>query len=99
MIYRNRVTALVRRNRELSNLAKLAESKNSPTVLWEIADAAVGKPRQPLPGSVKDTEVNNTVGNLEAANVVSAYYVEKVQKNSGRHEGSRKSLFPERYNL
>jgi hypothetical protein len=58
----------------------LAESKNSPTVLWEIANAAVGKPRQPLPGAVKDMEGNNTVGNHEAANVVNAYYVEKVHK-------------------
>jgi hypothetical protein len=77
---RNRVTALVRRDKELSNLAKLAESKNSPTVPWEIANAAVGKPRQPLPGAVKDSEGNDTVGNLEAANVVNAYYVEKVRK-------------------
>jgi hypothetical protein len=49
---RNRVTALVRCDKELSNLAKLAESKNLPTVLWEIANAAVGKPRQPLPATV-----------------------------------------------
>jgi hypothetical protein len=77
---RNRVSALVRRDKELSNLAKLAESMKSPTVLWEIAKATVGKPRQPLPGSVKDAEGNNTVGNLEAANVVNAYYIEKVQK-------------------
>jgi hypothetical protein len=72
---RNRVTALVRCDKEFSNLSKLAESKNSPTVLWEIAIAAVGKPYQPLPGSVKDTE-----GNLEAANLVNTYYVKKVQK-------------------
>jgi hypothetical protein len=76
---RNRVTALVRRNKELSNLAKLAECKNSPIVLWEVANAAVGKPRQPLPCWVKDTEGNDTVGNLEVANVVNAYYVKKVQ--------------------
>jgi hypothetical protein len=61
---KKRVTALVRRDKELSDLAKLAESKNSPTVLWEIANAAVGKPQQPLPGSVKDTEGNDTLGNL-----------------------------------
>jgi hypothetical protein len=77
---RNRVTALVRRDKEHSNLANLAESKNSPTVLWEIANAAVGKPCQPLPGSVKDMEGNNTVGNLEALNVVNAYYAKKVPK-------------------
>jgi hypothetical protein len=72
---RNRVTALVRRDKELSNLSKLAEFNNSPTVLWEIAIAAVGKPHQPLPGSVKDTE-----GNLEAANLVNTYHVKKVQR-------------------
>jgi hypothetical protein len=49
---RNKVTAMVRRDKEMLNLAKLAESGNSPTVLWEIASAAVGKPRQPLPASV-----------------------------------------------
>jgi hypothetical protein len=42
-VVKNRVTALVRPDKELSNLAKLAESKNSPTVLWEIANAAVGR--------------------------------------------------------
>jgi hypothetical protein len=30
---RNRVTSLVRRDKEASNLAKLEESRNSPTVL------------------------------------------------------------------
>jgi hypothetical protein len=76
----NRVTALVRPEKELSNLAKLADSKNSPTVLWEIANTAVGKPRQPLHATVKDTEGNDTKGNLEAANMVDTYYVEKVRK-------------------
>jgi hypothetical protein len=74
------VTALVRCDKELSNLAKLAESKNSSTILWEIANAAVGKPRQPLPSLFKDAEGNDTVGYREAANVVNSYYVEKVQK-------------------
>jgi hypothetical protein len=67
---RKRVTALVRRDKEMSNLAKLSESKNSPAVFWEIANAAVGKPRQPLPASVRNTEAINTKGNLKAANVV-----------------------------
>jgi hypothetical protein len=70
MQVKNRVSNLVRRDKELSNLAKLAASKNSPTVLWEIANAAIGKPYQPLPGSVKDADGNDTVGSLEAANVV-----------------------------
>jgi hypothetical protein len=77
---RNKVIAMVRRDKELSNLAKLAESKNLPTVLWEIANFEIGKPRQPLPAMVKDTEGNNTEGYLKAANMVNTYYVEKVRK-------------------
>jgi hypothetical protein len=69
---RNRVTALVRRDKEMSNLAKLSESKNSPAVLWEIVNAAVGKPHQPLPTAVKDADGIDTKGNLEAANVVNS---------------------------
>ncbi len=58
------MTALVRCDKELSNLAKLAQSKNSPTVLWEIANAVVGKPRQPLPTSVRIANGTDTKGNL-----------------------------------
>jgi endonuclease/exonuclease/phosphatase family metal-dependent hydrolase len=75
---RNRVTAMVRRDKEASNLAKLTESGNSPAVLWEIANAAVGKPRQPLPTSVTRADGTQTEGNLEAANTINAYYVQKV---------------------
>jgi hypothetical protein len=46
---RNRVVFLTRCKKLMSNLEKLAASDNSPTVLWEIANAAVGKPCQPLP--------------------------------------------------
>jgi hypothetical protein len=74
------VTAMVRRDKEMSNLAKLSKSGNSPTILWGIANAAVGKPGQPLPASVKKADGTDTEGNLEAANVVNSYYVEKVRK-------------------
>jgi hypothetical protein len=67
------------RNKEMSNLSKLSESGNSPTVLWEIANAAVGKPHQPLPASVKKADGTHTEGNLRAANMVNTY-VEKVRK-------------------
>jgi hypothetical protein len=77
-VARNRVTVMVRRDKEASNLAKLTESGNSPAVLWEIANAAVGKPRQPLPTSVTRADGTQTEGNLEAANTINAYYVQKV---------------------
>jgi hypothetical protein len=75
---KNRVTALVRRDNEASNLDKLTESGNLPTVLWKIANAAVGKPCKPLPTLVMRADGTTTEGNLEAANAVNAYYVEKV---------------------
>jgi hypothetical protein len=71
---RNKVTAMVRRDKEMMSLSKLSESGNSPTFLWEIANAAVGKPRQPLPALVKKADGTDTEGNLKAANVVNAYY-------------------------
>jgi hypothetical protein len=77
---RNRVTALVRQDKEVSNLAKLTESGNLPAVLWEIANAVVGKPRQPLPTSVTRADGTTTEGNLEATNAINTYYVQKVLK-------------------
>jgi hypothetical protein len=75
---RNRVTAMVRRDKEASNLFKLLESGNFPAVLWEIANAAVGKPRQPLPTSLTRADGTQTEGNLETANTINGYYVQKV---------------------
>jgi hypothetical protein len=77
---RNRVNALVRRDKEASSLAKFTDSGNLPAVLWEIANAAVGKPRQPLPTSVTRADGTITEGNLEAANAVNTYYMQKVLK-------------------
>jgi hypothetical protein len=77
---RDRVTALVRRDKKASNLDKLKESGNSPAVLFEIANAAVGKLRHPLPTSVTRADGTHTEGNLEAVNAVNAYYVQKVLK-------------------
>jgi hypothetical protein len=72
---RNKVTAMVRGDKEMSNLAKQSESGNSPTIFWEIA-----KPCQPLPASVKKADGTNTEGDLEAPDMINAYYVEKVRK-------------------
>jgi hypothetical protein len=49
-------------------------------VIWEIVNAAVGKPCQPLPTSVTRAEGTHTEGNLEAANAINAYYVQKGLK-------------------
>jgi hypothetical protein len=89
---RNRVTGLVRRDKEASNLAKLTESGYSPAVLWEIANAAVGKPPQLLPTLVTRADGTQTEGNLEAANTINAYYVQKVLRiRTGRGVQNTKS--------
>jgi hypothetical protein len=69
---KNRVVAIVGCNKLLSNLSKLAASKNLPTVLWEIANAAIGKPRQPLPDLVKNS--------VRRPTAVNEFYVDKVRK-------------------
>jgi endonuclease/exonuclease/phosphatase family metal-dependent hydrolase len=77
---RNRVNFLTRCDKLMSNLEKLAASNNSPTVLWEIANAALGKPRQPLPDSLRIEDGNVTQGKLADAGAMNAYYIEKVLK-------------------
>jgi hypothetical protein len=70
---RNRVSAMVRRDKEASNLAKIVESGNSPAVLWEIANAAVSKPCQPLRTSLTRADSTQTKGNLDTANTINGY--------------------------
>jgi hypothetical protein len=74
---KNRVNALVKRDKLLSNLSKLQASDGSPRVLWEIANAALGKARPTLPASVKVNGVGTT-GPAAAATAVYRYYVDKV---------------------
>jgi hypothetical protein len=76
----NRVVFLTRCHKLMSNLEKLAASNNSPTVLWEIANAAVGKPCQPLPDALRIEDGNVTLEKLAAAGAMNAYYIEKVLK-------------------
>jgi hypothetical protein len=81
----------------MSNLAKLSQSGNSPTVLWEIDNAAVCKPRHPLPASVQMADGTNREGNLKAADVINSYYMEKVQQiraGRGLQNSTRERALP-----
>jgi hypothetical protein len=51
---------MVRRDKRLSNLAKLKESRNAPRALWEIANSALGKARPTLPETVNDNGVETS---------------------------------------
>jgi hypothetical protein len=66
-IARNRVSCLVKWDRLLSNLDRLAASGDSLKVLWEIANAAIGKSMPHLPPSVSDAAGKMTRGPLAAA--------------------------------
>jgi hypothetical protein len=46
---RNKVSRLVRRDKQDSNLLSLAKAKNDPKVLWSLADQALGKDRPRWP--------------------------------------------------
>jgi hypothetical protein len=75
---RNKVTRLVRRDKQDSNLLSLAKAKNDPKVLWGLADQALVKDLPSLPASVTGAEGNDRTTPLEAAKAVNRYFVDKV---------------------
>ena len=74
---RNKVSSMVRRDKLRHNWNTLKCSGNDPKVLWGLANAAVGKNRPTLPASLEVNGVS-TVGNLEAADAMNAYYIKKI---------------------
>jgi hypothetical protein len=77
-ILRNKVTRLVRRNKQDSNLLVLKKANNDPKVLWGLADQALGKDRPSLPASVTGADRISTTTSLEAAEAVNKYFADKV---------------------
>jgi hypothetical protein len=75
---RNKITRLVRRDKQDSNLLSLAKAKNDPKVLWGLADQALGKDRQSLPASITGADGKATSTPMEAAEVINRFFVEKV---------------------
>jgi hypothetical protein len=76
---KNRVSALVKRDKLLSNLKMLRASGNAPRALWEVANNALGRSRPSLPDVVKVNGIE-TSGPAEAAEAVNNFYVKKVDK-------------------
>jgi hypothetical protein len=76
---RNRVSFLVRGDKQRSNMEKLAKSRGNPRVLWELANAAMGKNRPTLPASLV-VEGVKTEGDRAAAAAMNTFYVTKVDK-------------------
>jgi hypothetical protein len=74
---RNKVSQLVRRDKQDSNLLSLKKACNDPKVLWQLADQALGKDRPSLPASI--TSANSpTTTPMEAADVMNKYFIDKV---------------------
>eukprot|EP00095_Tigriopus_kingsejongensis_P005098 maker-scaffold161_size295871-snap-gene-0.10 protein:Tk05098 transcript:maker-scaffold161_size295871-snap-gene-0.10-mRNA-1 annotation:"map kinase-activating death domain isoform x3" len=73
---RNRVSALVRRDRLMTNLNKLDKASGDPKALWKLANEALGKPSASLPPSLSVNGVS-TVSDREAADAMSNFYIEK----------------------
>lgn len=74
---RNRVSVLVERDKQASNERKLAKSKNDPRILWELANAALGKARPSLPNGL-NVDGTMTDGKRAAAEAMNRYYEQKV---------------------
>jgi hypothetical protein len=88
-LLRNRVTAMVQRDRHVSNAAKLSKSNGNPRVLWELANAALGKDRPLLPPSlVKSGSRTKTASDKEAADEMNSFYIDKVDKLRKKTEGT-----------
>jgi hypothetical protein len=74
---RNKVSRLVRRDKQDSNLLSLKKAGNNPKVLWHLVDQALGKDRPSLPASI--TGANGpTETPLEAAEVMNQFFLDKV---------------------
>jgi hypothetical protein len=77
---RNRVAAMVQLDKHMSNASKLCNAKDDPKVLWELANAAVGKERPTLLPSLYQENGEYTKTDKEAADQMNSFYVEKIDK-------------------
>jgi hypothetical protein len=74
---RNKVSRLVRRDKQDSNLLSLKKASNDPKVLWHLADQALGKDRLSLPASI--TGANGpTKTPMEAAELMNQFFIDEV---------------------
>jgi hypothetical protein len=67
----------VERDKRASNEKKLAKSKNDPHILWELANAALGKARPSLPNGL-NVDGFMTESKRAAAEAMNNYYEQKV---------------------
>jgi hypothetical protein len=85
---RNKVSRLVRTDKQDSNLLALKKACNDPKVLWHLADQALGKDRPSLPTSITGANGPTTTP-MEAADVMNKYFIDKVD------DLQKKALFSE----
>jgi hypothetical protein len=73
----NKVSRLVRRDKQDSNLLSLKKACNDPKVLWQLADQALGKDCPSLPASITGANGPTTIP-MEAAEVMNQFFIDKV---------------------
>jgi hypothetical protein len=75
---RNLATRLVRRDKLRGNINTLGKAAGDPRVLWNLANAALGKPKPTLPRTLSNPDGTKTADDKESANLMADYYVKKV---------------------
>jgi hypothetical protein len=77
---RNKATRLVRRDKLRSNISTLSKASGDPRVLWQLANAALGKPRATLPQFLTDPDSGaKTVDDKSSADLMAGFYIKKVE--------------------
>jgi hypothetical protein len=79
---------MVQRDKHMSNATKLCKANNDPKVLWELANAAVGKDHPTLPPSLVDGDGIKTSTDEEAAEKMNSFYIHKVDLLRKKTEGT-----------
>jgi hypothetical protein len=69
---------MVRKDKKACNVAILARSGNCHRVLWDLARAAISQNQPTLPATLRNSDGSMTVGTLSAANLVNAFFIEKI---------------------
>lgn len=83
----NRVAQQVQRDKRMSNAAKMCKANGDPKVLWELANAAVGKDCPLLPQSLEQNGVKTEL-DREAADTMNSFYIDKIDELRERTKGT-----------
>jgi hypothetical protein len=67
----------VRRDKLHSNISTLNKARGDPRVLWQLANAAMGKPKANLPKQLSKPDGSKTTNDKDAADLMAEFYTKK----------------------